>query len=245
MRQILIPIGSTLKSQLYITMGRLLVDLKRILLFNKKSQPRIIIEVGSHRGDNNLLRECSWNNDRLYMFEPSPLGYKQLVNKITKFKQGNMIAINKAVSDFNGQAKFHISNYDACSSLNKFNKRVNDVLEDNLGKEGFHMIDKVTVDVIRLDKFITDNKIGHIDFLIIDAQGEDFKIVKSLGKYIKLCQKIQVEVCINKDPLYENQFSKQDIIKYMQKHGFKIEKSRTQSFNREENIIFRKKGGHH
>ena len=60
MRQILIPIGSTLKSQLYITMGRLLVDLKRILLFNKKSQPRIIIEVGYEEIQKSLIYDSGF-----------------------------------------------------------------------------------------------------------------------------------------------------------------------------------------
>ena len=212
--------------------------LRREIIKEIETRSCILIEVGAHTGDDFLIKKCQKKGSRFYMFEPHPQAFQKLMDKIKKIGGEHTIAFNQAISDYNGRAKFYISNYDVCSSLNKFEPSANQTWEDNLGKSGFHTIREFEVDVVRLDAFMKDHQIPHIDFLEIDAQGEDLRVIKSLGENIYNCKRIQTETCVYKHPLYEKQFKKKEMMDYLSKHDFITERSWKQSLGREENIVF-------
>ena len=65
-----------------------------------------------------------------------------------------------------------------------------------------------------------ENYIEHIDFLKIDTQGNDFNVIKSLGKMINKVDIIEAEIHIK--PLYKNSFHKEEIIDFMEKNNFNL-----------------------
>ena len=140
---------------------------------------KIIIEIGGNNGEDTMkyAEAC----DVLYVFEPVPY----LADKLRGMFEGNpkVKVIQKAVSDFNGTARFGISgpnhNWNlGCSSLNEFNPNI---VEEWPGRPDFNMMEYIDVDVIRLDDFIREEGIEYVDFLHIDAQGSDLKVLQSLG----------------------------------------------------------------
>jgi FkbM family methyltransferase len=89
---------------------------------------KTIIEVGGNDGGHSVqyANAC----DVLYIFEPIPY----LASKLKGMFEWNpnVKIIQKAVSDFNGKARFGISgpNYNwslGCSSLNEFNPNINEL----------------------------------------------------------------------------------------------------------------------
>ena len=57
----------------------------------------------------------------------------------------------------------------------------------------FEMVADVEVEVIRLDTFLNQHGIGQVDRLEVDAQGEDLRVVESLGAHMDGVKKIQIE----------------------------------------------------
>jgi FkbM family methyltransferase len=179
---------------------------------------KTIIEVGGNDGGHTLeyLNAC----DVLYVFEPVPY----LADKLRGMFEGNakVKVIQKAVSDFNGTARFGISgpNYNwnlGCSSLNEFNPNLAEEWPD---RPDFNMMEYIDVDVIRLDDFIKSEGIESIDFLHIDAQGSDLKVLQSLGTEVHKVKAGRCEAA-NTVALYKDvDNSANSIMKHLNLHGY-------------------------
>ena len=125
------------------------------------------------------------------------------------------------------------------------------LLEFDISGEFFHHCNKIdkgfneeggwhSIKTKRLDTFIEENAIKDIYFIKIDTQGTDFKVVKSLGKYIKNVRKIELEVQLKS--LYKNSSNKDEIIKFMTENNFSIDSivpNSAATKDYEERIIFR------
>jgi FkbM family methyltransferase len=199
---------------------------------------RTIFEVGAYTGDDELIEACRKNQHRLYMFEPNPRRIADLQPKAAG--AATIEIIPAAVSNFNGTAKFHIACHDDCSSLQDFDENANQnwVHEWHPYKK-FEMVDEVGVNVIRLDTFMAEQGIETVDLLEIDAQGEDLRVVESLGERLRDVKKIQIEVNIHSAPLYKDSFTMIEAVEFFAARGFEKHVSWKQCLNREENVVFR------
>ena len=181
---------------------------------------KTIIEVGGNDGGHSVqyANAC----DVLYIFEPIPY----LASKLKGMFEWNpnVKIIQKAVSDFNGKARFGISgpNYNwslGCSSLNEFNPNINELWP---GRRDFNMIEYIDVDVIRLDDFIKSEGIQSIDFLHIDAQGSDLKVLQSLGTEVHKVKAGRCEAA-NTVELYKDvDNSANSIMKHLNLNGYYV-----------------------
>jgi FkbM family methyltransferase len=199
---------------------------------------RTFVQVGAFTGDDELIAECRRTGDRLYMFEPNPKRVAELEHKCAGAPTVHVVA--KAVSNYNGTATFHIAGYDDCSSLQNFDAAANTAwVHPYHPYKHFEMVDQLTVEVIRLDTFFEQEDIHEVERIEIDAQGEDLRVVESLGSHIADVRKIQIEVNIHASPLYADSFTKEQAVAFFAEHGFERHISWKQSINREENIIFR------
>jgi FkbM family methyltransferase len=210
-----------------------------MLLFPLRFQKqRTFIQVGAHTGDDSLIAACRRFGHNLFMFEPNPKRVDDLEKKAAGAP--NIHVIPMAVSNYNGKAKFHIACHDDCSSLQQFDADANRTwVHDWHPYKRFEMVDQVEVDVIRLDTFLNGRNVKTVDLLEIDAQGEDLRVVESLGERTADVKSIQIEVNISGVPLYDNSFSKEQAVNFFSKQGFQKHVSWKQSLNREENMIFR------
>ena len=148
-----------------------------------------IIEIGANNGSHT---NWFYKNSNVWCFEPNPIYANLLKNKFSNNKNVNVI--EKAVSNFNGKAYFYIALDGNSSSLNN-------ITEFATNNTNIKYVDKVIVDVIRMDSFLMDNNINTIDYFHCDAQGEDLNILKSFGDKIQIIQKGKIEVTL-KNELY-------------------------------------------
>jgi FkbM family methyltransferase len=201
------------------------------------SRPRTIVQVGAHSGDDAWISACRQYGHKLYMFEPNPMRVEELQRKAGG--SATVFVIPKAVSVTEGHAIFHIAGHDDCSSLLPFAEDANKTwVHEWHPYKSFEMVDQIDVEVVRLDSFMKSQEIETIDFLMIDAQGEDLRVVESLGERARDVKKIQMEINVYA-PLYQNSFVMEEALTKLSSLGFDLHTSWRQSLNREVNAVFR------
>lgn len=169
-----------------------------------------IIEIGANNGSHTGR---FFQKSNVWCFEPNP-HYVSILSDIFK-NNDNIKIIQKAVSDFNGEAHFYISEDGSSSSLNN----LTDFATNNTQ---IKYVDKMLVSVIRMDTFLDDIDIDVIDYLHCDAQGEDLKILKSFGDKLHIIQKGKIEASLRNE-LYSNTSNNiNDTIEFLTNNGFEI-----------------------
>lgn len=200
----------------------------------------IYFDVGARDGNKSFNVARSNRKSIVYGFEPNPLSNSILEKKIVDVK--NYILIKCAVSDFNGNAKFNISGKKfcwGCSSLLEFSDKAKTEWGNRTDTQTTQTIN---VEVIRLDTFIEQNNISKIDYLHIDAQGSDLKVLCGLGEYINILKEGVLEAANKKDILYIGQNTKEECINFLEHNNFIITKiKKNDEEGNEVNIYFRKK----
>ena len=156
-----------------------------------------VFDVGADDGFHVILFAFVNPKINVFAFEPIKGSKKNIIGnlkKIEKFfgiKIKNYKIINNAISDFNGYTTFYETKYRVGSSLLKPKKKLNEFWtksEDFLIKtvaRGMKIKKKYKVKVLTLEKFCKINSIKIINYLHIDAQGHDLRVIKSLKKYRK------------------------------------------------------------
>lgn len=178
-------------------------------------------DVGANLGTDSLKVAMGRSDAKVYAFEPTP----RLIEHLKSCSVGlnNYIIVPKAVSNYNGETTFYISgNADwGCSSICEFN----DNLEKTWpGRTDFKVTDQVKVEVIKLVDFIKENDIESIDYLHVDAQGQDLEVLMGLEEKINIVKAGVIEMPTSHDTkLYKNQkYLKDDAIKFLEENGFEI-----------------------
>jgi FkbM family methyltransferase len=176
----------------------------------------IIVEVGANYG-NDTAHFVNDKNNEVWAFEPTPELIEHLSNRFREDK--NFYLIGKAVDIEETTKVFNIAGGGdwGCSSLYEF---ADDIHEKWEGRPDFQVTHTVEVETIRLDTFIVENEIEKIDYLWVDAQGNDFKVLKSLGDKIGIVAKGKCEGAYTVD-LYKTEENRvEDIVAWLQSNSF-------------------------
>jgi FkbM family methyltransferase len=177
-----------------------------------------MFDIGAHEGQSSIRKARENSNLYVYAFEPVPKLIEEIKSKITDLT--NYRIITKAVSDYNGEAFFNVREEGdwGQGSLSDFTDSVDVVWPGT----GLRFTDKIKVDVTRLDTFIEENNISMIDYLHIDAQGGDLKVLRGLGKYISIVNSGVVEASNPNKLYYKDQNTVDDTVNFLKKSGFEI-----------------------
>jgi FkbM family methyltransferase len=179
--------------------------------------------------------------DKIYAFEPAPHVFNILVEK---HKNDPRIEFYEmAISDEDGvkSLKYHYNyGYSSFLEIDKEGEFAKKCQEFDPGFD--NIVSIIDVQTKRIDTFMQENCIEHIDFLKIDTQGNDLNVIKSLGKMIDKVDTIELEVQIK--PLYKNSSSKEEIVDFMQKNNFNLISEEANNFllkDYEERLTFKQK----
>ncbi len=200
---------------------------------------RLHVDVGANEGD--CINYARFEpNTFVLAFEPVPKLCEKMRTNTTHLK--NFHLVESAVSNFNGKSILNISpesqygDY-SCSSLLEFSDKSK---TDWPGREDFKVIDNIQVDVIRLDDFIIENSITKIDFLKIDTQGHDLKVLQGCGQFLPIVHMGTMEAGAKDDILYKQQNTEEESIKFLESNGFEILSVESNDvFRNEVNIVFK------
>jgi FkbM family methyltransferase len=178
---------------------------------------KTIVEVGANWGGD-TKRFADESNNFVYAFEPTPELFDHLCETFSSYS--NVKILPFAVDEEEGEAIFNIAGTGdwGCSSLYTFDPEIHQKWE---GRPDFHFTNQVTVEKKRLDNFINENNIDSIDYLWVDAQGNDFKVMKSLGDKINIVKEGKCEGSYSVDLYVNTENNVSDIVQWLTSKGFK------------------------
>lgn len=138
---------------------------------------QVVFDVGGNRG---LWSLCALEIEpsiHLSSFEPIPDVFAQLVNNIGNYP--GVHCYNIAISDTIGKCDFYYYDQSVLhSEQSGFYHR-------EILKTLFDPPQVLIVDQNTLTSFCTENKIDHIDFIKIDTEGAEWKVLKGAEELIK------------------------------------------------------------
>jgi FkbM family methyltransferase len=168
------------------------------------------IDIGANIGYYALLEsKIIGKNGKVIAIEPAPSNFGLLKRNIalqetntsgstSRNNNNNIEAYNLAIGDVNGKVDFVITQF---SNLNR-------VLRENEHrynatiylKPGILLSDITTVVSKRLDTFVSERQIGSIDFIRMDVEGHENKIIKGMQQTL-MKYKPQLMIEVHKDYL--------------------------------------------
>ena len=199
---------------------------------------KVKIEVGANTGrDTKILAS---DGSIVYAFEPTwelisdylwPMSYENPNIRIIPFAVDSECSFK--TFNIAGQSDW------GCSSLFEFS---DDLSTKWPGRDDFKKTHSYIVPTITLYDFCKLYNIEQIDYIHIDAQGNDFNVLKSLGDKISIVVEGNVEASNNVD-LYKGIDNKsEDVRQYLIDNGFEIiEESANDYLSAEINIHFKRK----
>lgn len=181
---------------------------------------KYIFDVGANNGSS-CLNFINDPNITVVGFEPTPEMYSIIEQQIIGAK--NYILVKKAVSNFNGKAVFNVAGQAdwGCSSLLDFSEKSITHWRD---RTDFKVTHQIEVDVITLEKFVTEMGIEEIEYLHCDTQGSDLNVLRGLGDKLKILKSGVIEAASEKDILYNGQNTVDECIAFLIENGFDIDR---------------------
>lgn len=182
-----------------------------------------IIDVGANRGDFLFQVAARSPSVTVIGIEPIPELYDELAIKKDSLNLPNIELLKKAINTSEGFAKFHVARHAdwGVSSLLNFDS-------DNISKNEYwaqrsdlYFEDEIDVEITRLDTFLIEAGYNHIDFIKIDAQGVDIKVLESLGDLLKNVDAGMLEAPTTRGAaLYSNEPTLKDVLDFLERNGF-------------------------
>jgi FkbM family methyltransferase len=170
-------------------------------VYDKMLKPSggIVIDVGSHVG----TFAIKWANKAkmVIAIEPVLENYNLIKDNLRNNNIGNVMVINEALSSYYGKDTLNISKRSSCHSL------VYDVGAEH-----------ISVTVNTLDRLLASLDMGKepIDFIKIDAEGAELKVLQGAWQTLKRTSKVSIAIYHTK----HNEM--QEVIDLLLNHGFSI-----------------------
>ncbi|MFC1680336.1 FkbM family methyltransferase [Pseudomonadota bacterium] len=152
--------------------------------------------------ERSLLNAVFPNLQVVYLFAPIPQAYRKLAD--TALGDSRLRVFPYAISDFDGEAEFHITNNFLSSSLLSLGRHKELYPEVNVTRT-------ITVQVRTLRTVIHSHTLQSPDMLFLDVQGAEKKILESLNDAIRLRTQI-VYTEVSTEELYKSSGTLNDII---------------------------------
>ena len=208
-----------------------------------------IFDIGAFNGLDGIALAIQNSHTMVHAFEANPamikiiMNNKRKIESFTEKKINNFKLNNYAVSDKNISLKLNVTANPTVSSLQKFSKNI-DKTWPGYSETHCRIVKKIKVKGITLKKYCKKFRIEKINYLHIDTQGNDLKVLKGLKEYIRIVDRGVLEAAVNKKKaLYQDSNTISQIKKFMKKNKYLITKivSLDRNIDNEKNIFFERK----
>ena len=185
------------------------------LSFSEKKQKRVVFDIGANVGDYSRIIEekaLAYRTDiDLHLFEPTKSCFAVIESK---FNSNRATINNFGASDSNCKARiFYDKEQSGLASLYQRNLACYDLKLDQSEE----------IILKRLDQYIEEKGIKHVDFVKIDIEGHELKAFEGFGKYMsgEFIDYIQFEYG---GANLDSHSSLMDIYQFLNERGFDVAK---------------------
>ncbi|HEC58417.1 hypothetical protein LCGC14_0881050 [marine sediment metagenome] len=186
------------------------------LSFSAKKQKRVVFDIGANIGSYSTIIEEKASEYRtdidLHLFEPTKSCFAVIESKF----DGKVVALNNfGASDSNVTTKiFYDKEQSGLASL----------YQRNLDCYNLKLDQSEEIILKRLDNYIEEKNIDHIDFVKIDIEGHELKAFEGFGKYMsgEFIDYIQFEYG---GANLDSHSSLMDLYQFLYERGFDIAKA--------------------
>lgn len=174
----------------------------------------IIVEAGSCDGRDTFQLARQFPHGKIYAFEPVPLLYKALKERVACYC--NVMCINKALADTCSMREFHVARKIATQRITQTSSLYTP--NQRYSWENTQFDEIISVWTITLDTWMKELAIDHIDFLWLDAQGAELSILFGAQHALQTIKALWIEV--SDVQRYTNQPTAKEITTTLQSYGF-------------------------
>lgn len=183
----------------------------RILKLLDLIKPKNIFDVGANKGEWSQLVSQLYPSCTIHAFEIVPSTYKELV---TNTKQlSNIIPNNVGLSDQNGFITISLRERDTSTATG--------CKIDGMRFHDEYYNQEITCKVTRALDYLNEKNIESIDFLKVDVEGMDLKVIKGFKDKIRIVRVIQFEYGIFNIASHD---LLSDFCRYLNSYGFVVGK---------------------
>lgn len=169
----------------------------------------VIIDIGAHKGFFSIYSDrYAGKNSTIYALEPEPSNFEQLLANLKLNNCSKVRPVNIGVSDKTGTEKLYTS-----SSVNhSFIESYNNHTSTKQNKS-------INIDTTTLSDFIKNNEITKVDFLKIDCEGFEYKILfNTPGHVFNIINTISLEF----HDLNSDLYNINKLVRHLVKNGYQI-----------------------
>jgi len=194
---------------------KLFIDTLLDRFSQNRDKKQIVFDIGANIGEySQMISERSLEFDldiALHLFEPTKSCFATLSKR---FNAKNIVLNNFGVSDINTNARIY---YD------KEKSGLASLYQRNLDSYNLKLNESEEIELRRLDTYIVEKNIHHIDFIKIDIEGHELKAFEGFGKYLNgnFIDYIQFEYG---GANLDSHTSLMEIYKFLKTRGFQIAK---------------------
>jgi len=166
-----------------------------------------VVDIGANIGIFSLFA-ASKSKGRILAFEPFSENIRYFEQNLEENKIQNVTISNRAVSDKNGTSKLYLGS-----------TPVGNFLDKAISEHDFETLKTVEVKTISLENIFEEYGLSEIDYLKLDCEGSEGKILKGTPeKYLRRIKKMAIEFHDNLSIL-----SHTEICELLNPLGFKTE----------------------
>jgi len=185
--------------------------------------PATIFEIGACEGEDTVKYAQAFAKARFWLFEPLPSNFEKLQELLLRHPKINARAFCLALSDCNGTATFHVSSAaqdrDSGRPAEKCigNKSSSLLFPQNVKPKPLQWLEfseKIDVETLTLDSFCKTSRVQQIDFIHMDVQGAEMKVLVGAKDMLAHVRAIWMEVAF--EQTYQDQ-----PLEWMAERGFR------------------------
>ncbi|MDI6755781.1 MAG: FkbM family methyltransferase [Thermodesulfobacteriota bacterium] len=145
----------------------------------------VFIDIGANAGYFSLYAASRFANAKIIAYEPIPSNFEQLRRNLNLNKNSKIVAFQKAVAGYSGEA---VMAFDGTDNFSTFAHIVD---ESNLNDKN----NSIKVQCVTIKNIFDDNKLDSCDFLKMDCEGAENEIIFNCPvEYLSRIKQFAIEV---------------------------------------------------
>jgi FkbM family methyltransferase len=199
---------------------------ERVLLsLFARDDPLVIFDIGSCEGEDSIKYARLFPSARIWAIEPLPSNVALIRANLARYAVERVEVVPVALSDSAGKATFYVSsghpdNMPPDADWDYGNKSSSLLPPDQhlTVHPWIHFDQSIEVETDRLDAVAARSGLAGIDYVHMDVQGAELRVLTGAGALLDSVRVIWMEV--EARPLYKDQPLKPEVEQFMASHGF-------------------------